>query len=312
MVSRVKKTVVDELHRPARINFPRRKYVQKKIGQILQIDLVEMTNYSSENRGYRYLLTVIDTFSKYALVEPLKTKTGAEVTRAFEKVLKRYRYTASVEYTHSDKSVEFHNKEFQGLLARYGIKHYSTHTKIKPGIVERFNRTLKNLCWKNFGYLGSYNWIDHIQRLVHTYNHTKHSTIKMKPAQVTKRHEKLLLTRIYKNNIKFLRPTDLKVGDSVRISDVSGVFRKGYLPQWSVGIYKITQVARTDPVTFRLSDFYGRSLARSFYREELQKTRYPHVYLVEKVLQKRGSRALVKWLGYDDRFNTWISTHDIV
>lgn len=312
MVSHVKKTVVDELHKQARINFKRRHYVQKKIGQVLQIDLVQMSNYKDDNRGYQYMLTAIDTFSKYAFAEPLKNKSGPEVTKAFEKILLSYKFAKDIRLICSDAGKEFYNKDFQALLKKHGIKHYQTHTKIKAGIVERFNRTLKNLCWRHFGYTGTYKWLTVLPQLIHTYNHTKHSTIKMQPAKVDKRHERNLLINVYNNNMKFLRTTDLKVNDYVRISDVSGTFRKGYLPQWSVGIYKIHKVVKSDPLTFKLLDFYDRPLARGFYREELQKVKYPHVYLVEKVLKKEGGRAYVKWLGYDNRYNSWIDEADIV
>lgn len=108
---RVKRTIVDELHRQARINFKRRKYIQRNIGETLQADLVFIP-YKDENRSYTYLLTVIDTFSKFALVEPLKSKSGGEVAKAIEKILSRYKYRSSVKKIFTDKGTVYYHSLF--------------------------------------------------------------------------------------------------------------------------------------------------------------------------------------------------------
>jgi hypothetical protein len=82
-----KHTLVKELYKPARINFKRRKVIMKRIDDTWQIDLVEMQKFARENKGFRYLLTITVTFSKYAWAVPVKQKTGKEVTAAFKSVL---------------------------------------------------------------------------------------------------------------------------------------------------------------------------------------------------------------------------------
>ena len=71
-----KRQVVDELHKPARRNFKRRHVIIKGLDDLWQADLVEMGSYSSQNKGHRYLLTVIDAFSKFAWAVPVKNKSG--------------------------------------------------------------------------------------------------------------------------------------------------------------------------------------------------------------------------------------------
>jgi hypothetical protein len=88
-----KKQLVDELHKPARRNFKRRTVILKGINDLWQADLVEMGEYSSDNNGYRYLLTVIDTFSKFAWALPVKTKSGVEITKTMNQILKTFSYT---------------------------------------------------------------------------------------------------------------------------------------------------------------------------------------------------------------------------
>lgn len=196
-----------------------------------------------------------------------------------------------------DQGGEFYNFSVKRLLASKNVHMYSVQNKIKAGIVERFNRTLKNLCYKNFNYISEWNFIDHLDRLVKKYNESYHRTIKMKPANVRLKHEKQLLATVY-NFIKFKQKAKFKVGDYVRISDTTGTFRRGFQTQWSTAIYTIKKVQSTYPVTYKLEDSSLKSpLERSFYTEELQKVRYPTAYLIEKILKKNKARGIwcVDW-----------------
>ena len=106
-------------------------------------DLIEVINIAKYNRGYRYLLTVVDVLSKHAWVQPVKSKTGKAVTDAFEKILKGRRKPINLQ-TDDD------NKTFQGLMKRKGIHHFSTSGDTKASVVERFNRTLKKRMYRYF------------------------------------------------------------------------------------------------------------------------------------------------------------------
>ena len=79
------------LHKPRRRRFPTLPVLVFSIDEQWVVDLVEVQNISKYNKGMRYLLMVIDAFSKYAWVEPIKSKTGKAVSEAFEKILKRAR-----------------------------------------------------------------------------------------------------------------------------------------------------------------------------------------------------------------------------
>lgn len=147
-----KSDIVSELHRQARRNFKRRRVITKGIDDLWQADLVEMGNYSAFNRGYRFLLTIIDTFSKYAWAVPLKSKNASDVTNAMKSIF--IKESRSPVHLQTDDGKEFFNKEFQNLMRKYRINHYSTYSVIKASIIERFNRTLKGLMWKEFSYHG--------------------------------------------------------------------------------------------------------------------------------------------------------------
>lgn len=303
-----RKDVVNELHKPARKTFQRRRTVVKGIDDLWQADLVEMLPYAEQNKGFKYLLTVIDCFSKYLWVKPLKNKQSKCVTDSMEQIFTNS--NRSPKNLQTDGGKEFYNQNFKKIVNEYGINHYSTFSVIKAGIVERVNRTLKEKLWKAFSLNGSFNWIDIIDTIVYQYNHTKHRTIKMSPATVNKRNEKELLETIYKPKY-YLCINKYKVGDHVRISKHKLKFDKGYTPNWTSEIFTIRHVNRKCPVTYLLKDYEGCNISGCFYEPELQKVKHENLYLVEKILIKRNSKLFVKWLGFDDSHNSWINKNNL-
>lgn len=303
-----KRAVVNELHSRARKNFLRRRVIMKGIDDLWQADLVEMGTYSTYNNNFKYMLTVIDTFSKYAWAEAIKSKTASEVCNAFQKILSLGRVPENLQ---TDDGKEFFNKEFALLMRKYSINHYSTYSVMKASIVERFNRTLKEIMWKEFSNRGTYKWIDIYKSLITEYNKRRHGTIKMAPINVTHNNEKHLLNTVY-SHLKIFKPSGFKVGDYVRISKYKHIFEKGYTPNWTTEIFKIRSVQNTYPVTFLLEDYQGHEIQGGFYKEEIQRTRFPNTFLVEKVLKTKGDKAYVKWLGFSSQHNSWINKSEIL
>ena len=128
------------LHKSRRIRFPRRKTYAKGIGDLFQIDLVDVSSLSSSNDGMRYLLTCIDVFTKRAWAVPVRKKSARDVTEAFEKILA----DEKCNMVQSDKGTEFLNLTFQSMLKRRNIHFYTSENEdLKAAVVVRFNRTLK-------------------------------------------------------------------------------------------------------------------------------------------------------------------------
>lgn len=92
------------------------------------------------------------------------------------------------------------------------------------------------------------------------------------------------------------------------ISKYKNLFEKGYTPNWSTEIFTIDHRKPTNPATYILKDGQGNLIQGGFYQQELQRTRYPDVFLVEKVLRRKGNQELVKWLGFDNTHNSWVDT----
>ncbi|MGY0408824.1 MAG: hypothetical protein ACWIPJ_10815 [Polaribacter sp.] len=136
--------LADELHKKVITKFPKRKVISYGIDKIFAADLIDMQKYSKQNKQYKYLLTVIDIFSKHTWVIPLKTKTGLEAANAFKLLFKSGR---NPEKVWSDEGGEFKKKD---LLKSNNFELYSTQNEEKSCIVERFNRTLKEKMFKYF------------------------------------------------------------------------------------------------------------------------------------------------------------------
>lgn len=310
MNSNIKREVVNEIHKPVRINFPRRRVIVKGLNDLYQADLVEVIPYAKLNKGFKYLLVVINVFSKYVWVKPVKNKTGLDVTTAMDEILKKLAQTPKNLQT--DLGKEFYNKDFKNLMLKYKINHYSTYSNLKSSIVERVNRTLKSMMWKEFSARGNYKWIDILQDIVSAYNSKKHSTTGFKPVDVNEKNEKLLLDTVF-SNVKTIdpKPNKFKIGESVRVSKTRQVFTKSYTPNWSNEIFIISKVKATNPRTYHLRDSSGQDIKGGFYGFELQKVKHPNIYLVEKILSRKGSKLYVSWLGMDKRHNSWINKSDL-
>lgn len=308
-----KKQIVDELHRSARKNFERRKYVMVGMNDTFQADLIEMIPFAKQNNDYRYILMVIDVFSKRAWARALKNKTGQEVTNAMSTIFNEKPKNIP-KNIHTDDGKEFFNQHFQRLLKRYKINHYSTFTKMKASIVERLNRTIMNKLWRQFNLQGSHKWVSHIQRTIDSYNSSIHRTIKMRPIDVNAKNQHDLLRTVYKQNniLKLGEPHKFKLNDYVRISKFKTLFEKGYTPNWTTEIFRVIKIRPTNPVTYDICDLNNKTIKGSFYEYELQHTKKHEIYLIEKVLKKKDNKIFVKWLGFDDSHNSWINKKDFV
>ena len=127
----------EELYKPVTKKFQRRRVNVNGIDEIWAADLIDMQTFSKDNNGIKYLLTVIDIFSKFVWIVPLKLKTGQEVANVFSRILKE-RIPSKMWV---DKGREFYNKDVQKL-----VELYSTQNEEKSCVIERFNRTIKEKC----------------------------------------------------------------------------------------------------------------------------------------------------------------------
>ena len=263
-----------------------------------------MQAFSKFNRGIKYLLAVIDVFSKYGYLIPLKDKMGKSVASALKTIFKERK----PEKMWVDKGKEFYNKDVKEL-----IELYSTENEEKSSVVERWIRTMKEKMWKYFTTNSTGVYINVLPDLVREYYNTRHSSIKMTPVKASKKENEL---RVWRNLYpKHLEIRDIKpkfsIGDKVRISKKKKTFEKGYTTRWTEEIFTIVEVKHTSPVTYKIADLNGEEIQSTFYEPELQKTSQ-QLFRIEKVIKRGKKKSLVKWKGYSDDFNSWIDNKDIV
>lgn len=308
------------LHKTPRRRFARRKTIVSGMNEQWQCDLIDLSRLKQQNGGMTFVLTAIDVFSKVGCAIPLKNKTSTSMIKALSSAFKKSK-SGPPRTLQTDKGSEFTNRNVQAYLKKRGVKHFvSENEEIKCAIVERWNRTLKERLWRYFTKHNTRHYVRVLPDLVEAYNNSYHRSIGMAPSEVNVENQEQVWQRLYGDLScrdkagtpqKGARP--LRVGDTVRISKSRRQFKKGYLPSWTTETFKVTQVLKTTPVTYRLEDRNREAIAGSFYAKELQYVVEPadKLYKIEKVLSRRGNRALVRWEGYPPSFDSWVERRAI-
>jgi hypothetical protein len=301
------------LHKPVRKNFKRNKTIVNGIDYLWQADLADMQDLSRDNQGHRYILTVIDVFSKFAWAIPVKDKGSKSMLDAFKTL---FHVSGRVpKKLQTDQGKEFLNKEVQKILKSKNVEFYFTNSENKASVVERFNRTLKTRIWTYFSAHQTRKYLDILPNIVDSYNHTIHRTIGMKPADVKPEHEDKLWVHMYGDGSSAkLCKRQLKTGDMVRISKHKRTFDKGYLPNWTQEHFIVKKSRKHPRQVVELNDISDEPILGTFYSEEIQPIK-TNANLIEKVLRKRKvngrEEMLVKWLGWPTKFNSWITSEDV-
>ena len=154
------------LHKPARRHFTRNRTYVGKIDNQWKADLADMVGLTRDNGGLRYILTVIDIFSKFAWSVPVKNKDRKSVRDAFKTVL-ALADPRKPERFQTDKGKEFFNREFADLMRENDIQHFASESDQKAAVVERFNRTLKTRIWTYLSAKRTKKWADVLPPLYH-------------------------------------------------------------------------------------------------------------------------------------------------
>ena len=287
--------LAEELHKPITRKFTKRRVFVKGVDEIWAADLVEMGRFSDWNKGFKYLLMVIDVFSKFGWIEPLKDKKGETVAAAFKKIFKLSRQPRLL---WTDKGKEFYNKNVNQLLSKKNIKLYSTENEEKSSVAERFNRTIKQMMWKMFSANNNTIYIDKIDELLKTYNSSWHRSVRMSPFAASDiKNSNQVFANLYSDEIyKQVKKPKFRIGDKVRISKYKRkLFDKGFTPNWTEEVFVIDGILHTKPITYRLVDLQGETVTGSFYEQELQKTTQ-EIFRIDEVIfrDNKRKRALVK------------------
>ena len=227
-----------------------------------------MVQYSKINKGYKYIFTNIDVFSKYAYAFPLKSKKIGDIKPCFEKIFKNNK----PKFIWSDKELAFLSKEMQKFFKDNDVKIYHTNSHLKAVVIERFNRSLRELMVKEFVKNNNTVYYNILPKLIKIYNNRYHSTIKMKSIQVNKNNEKYITENIYTYN-KTSKNPKFKIGDLIRISlKRRDVFDKPSSNiKWSEELFKIHSINRSNVITYKIKDLNDEIIEGIFLRKRITK-----------------------------------------
>ncbi len=297
------------LHKPVRRRFPTSRVLVFGPYEQWAADLVDTQNTSKWNKGTKYLLCVIDVFSKFAWVEPLKTKKGGDVALALNKVFNS-RFTAQYPTSlQTDAGKEFYNSGVQKLLKSHNIRHFSTSGDTKASVVERFIRTFKQRLYRYFTTFNTLSYLPALSNLVKGYNASPHRSIGIAPKDVTFDNTPEVWETLYGKQLRQKqRKPSLKVGDRVRLNKKKRTFKKGYLPGWTEEVFVVTGVRGGNVPTYKVAEWDDTPIRGTFYDEELQKVdvRDDDLFRVERIVKTKGSNVFVHWKGWPPKYNSWI------
>ena len=300
------------LHRPARKKIKRNRIQVAGLDDQWEADLVDVHGLAPYNNNFKFLLTVIDTLSKYAFAVPIKNKTGESIVKAFTQIFK----ARQPRKLRTDSGKEFLNRPFQQFLKSRDILFFTSKNETKSAVVERFNRTLRARMWRYFTATRQERYVDALQHMVDGYNQAVHRTTGMAPADINDMNAEDVWRKMYKFGAP-RKPPKHKVGDLVRISKTKKTFEKGYRSNWTREIFKITRVYKKVLPEYRLEDLEGEDILGKFLEHELQAVRPDEnqTYKVKKVVRSKGKgktkQYLIAWEGFPDKFQTWIPAKDM-
>ena len=258
------KRIINEIYSKG----PKKNYATNKtdvysIDDIWSLDILDLKDYGPENnRGYRYVLVIIDNFSKYGWTKPLKNKNAQTIKDSFENILISSKRKPNL--IESDRGKEFCNNIFQDFLNKNNIKLYSRNTHLGAVFAERFNKSIRDLLKKIVFEHGDANWIDVLPIITKQYNNRIHSSTKLTPIQASlKKNEGY----VYKNLLdkrKKIKPK-FQINDLVRTADLKKTFSKGDMTNWSYRLYKITEIINDSIPSYKINNLperYNESLLK--------------------------------------------------
>ena len=287
-----------------------------RVDYMWDTDLADVSNLKKHNDGIQFLLVVIDTFSRYAWVKPLKDKKATTVLKSFKEIL-------SVEnkpiLIRSDRGSEYVNRYFKAFCKTNGITHVESLSEHKAAFAESFIGKLKNIMYRYFESNQTYRYLEVLPDLIDAYNNRVHSALYgLTPSEIDEDTQYLVLHRMKVLPQKKHKGKLFKVGDQVRLTYKKRTFRRGYEQKWTEEIFSISHAYYRNGVpVYKVKDYDGEQIKGGFYGFELQKVDKDRdvLWKIEQLLKKKRVKGqtmlLVRWLGWPKKFDSWIAEKDL-
>ena len=293
------------LQKPVKRKIKRVKLIVSEPFEQYDADLMDVSNIAKDNDNIRFLLVVIDIFTRFLWILPLKNKSGKTVAEAFERVFRHGKIPLKVS---TDAGTEFKNKDIKNVFEKYNIYHhiYLNADSSKASIAERVNLTFRRMMFRYFTKNRTYRYVDVLQNLVASYNATPHRSLNntapkdvnetnkydlwaymyIKPIHKEKRVRKKKESK--KAQRKGSKQFAFKVNDMVRLSHLKKPFQRAYQQQWTSEIFKIhKRFLLHGKFFYKVKDFLDEEVKGNFYSSELQRVKKDEdaLWYVGKILK---------------------------
>jgi transposase InsO family protein len=256
---------------PARKIFLRRPTVAHEKNAIWAMDTAFFLQLEKFNKGYKYLVIIVDILTRYVYGVPLKSKKPAELVEGFKKLPSKPTLAAYV-----DAGGEYLSA-FRRFLEQQGIQLWTSRNEVKSSIAERYIQSFKKRLYRYLHYTKSKDWLSVYQKILDNMNSTYNRSIKMAPAEcVSKEDQKEAFINLYGDQLGFTsKQDDLETGDQVKISHLRHPFRKSYNANFTHQTYTLEKKfpkENQSVYTLRANDD-NDIVTGKFYRQELKKSK---------------------------------------
>ena len=310
------------LQKPLKYKFRRNRVVSRGLDYLWDMDLADVSNLQKENNGIKFLLIVIDIFSRYLWVVPLLNKQHSTVISGLKMVFTQGR---KPKWLRSDAGGEFQNRWMKAFLKKQNVGHFVTYNETKANYAERVIRTLKVLMYRYFTHKQTYEYTSVLQNLVQNYNSRPHSSINNRhPVDINASNEATVWKEQYIDsiNLKTIKRTKkykFDIGNLVRLPHLKRPFQRDYQEKWSEEVFVIkTRRFRSGIPIYKVEDFSNDSVQGTFYEHELQRVNKnkDDLWRVDDVIKKRKRKGKEEWfvsfIGWPKKFNMWLPKDNII
>ena len=316
-------------------NIPNR-YIKRPIlvskpGLTVASDIADFTESSREfNDGHRYILVLIDAFSRKLWAISLTNKNASTLS----KVLDNFFSEHSFRYMWTDRGSEYVNILCEKIYKKHNVIRYSTQNSLfKSSLAERVIRTVKSKLHRAMTQFNTNRYIDYLPEIVKSYNMTKHAGLcgeytpnqahsLQDPQKIMKLQSSSYIQKFKNYGSHIYNPKSilnlsqrdiLKPRTYVRLlmSHVDNSFVKSYKPLFTIEIFQILRVEEGIPTIYYLQDLMGEPITGCCYRTDLSPTSLPDYFPIEKVIstkvcpKTKKNIYFVKYFGWPDKFSSW-------
>ena len=305
-------------HVPIIRKFPRRRYIFPKSGSTCLMDVAYMLDYSKNNLPY--LLFLMDGFSRYLSVIPLKSLKTSDVLPLVKSFFEENLYT----YTHvlSDKGVEFTSKPMKNLYTKLNLKWYSVNSEKKVAPIERVIKTIKLRIYKYLTYSRGEKYSSILTDLVDSYNLSPHrGLLGESPLDVHLMFQDDEILSFTQRINRFHSDKNKSVGfilspeTVVRLTSSDRVFMRSFFTQATDELFRVKTVNRHHtPITYTIEDLDGGKVEGIFYRRELVPVKdsgHYDIKILKTRIKNRIKQYYVRYIDFPMSKPSWVGAKQL-